>query len=255
MNLKLDISQSENYKSKSQIARILTENWVKNNIFCPSCGNERLNDFANNSPVADFYCKNCQAEYELKSKKDSFTLKIVDGAYGTMIERINSENNPNFFFLNYSSSELLVENFLVIPKHYFSDDIIEKRKPLSLNARRAGWIGCNILLHDIPISGKIFFIKDRIIISHDEVIKNWTKTSFLANQKNESRGWTIEVMKVLDKFPQRVFSLKDVYTYENELHKKFPNNNFVRDKIRQQLQILRGRGFIEFNGRGLYTKL
>jgi len=73
------------------------------NIFCPSCGNIKLNEFKNNAPVADFYCNNCSSEFGLKSKKDFLSKKIVDGAYNTMIERINSENNPNFFFLNYSS--------------------------------------------------------------------------------------------------------------------------------------------------------
>jgi type II restriction enzyme len=255
MNLKFDISVAKGYSSKSQIARVLTEKWVSANIFCPSCGNERLKDFANNSPVADFYCNDCKAEYELKSKKNSFTIKILDGAYGTMIERINSENNPNFFFLNYSSNDLVVENFLVIPKHYFIDDIIEKRKPLGPNARRAGWTGCNILLHNIPEFGKIYFVKNRNVKSQEEVITNWAKTSFLANQKKESRGWTIELMKVLERIHQRDFSLNDVYSYEPELQRKFPNNNFVKDKIRQQLQVLRDRDLIEFKGRGQYSKI
>ncbi|MFN3640822.1 MAG: DpnI domain-containing protein, partial [Flavobacterium sp.] len=99
MNLKFDLATADGYTSKSQIARVLTEKWVSQNIFCPSCGNEVLDEFANNSPVADFFCNRCKSEYELKSKKDSKSLKIVDGAFSTMIDRINSENNPNFFFL------------------------------------------------------------------------------------------------------------------------------------------------------------
>src|SRR5690606_15793473 len=138
MNLKFDMAISSGYINSSQIARVLTESWVKLNAYCPSCGNDELNQFSNNSPVADFLCTICKAEFELKSKKDSFTTRIVDGAYSTMIERINSENNPHFFFLNYSSKNLEVSNFLVIPKHYFIDNIIEKRKPLSSAARRAG---------------------------------------------------------------------------------------------------------------------
>ena len=101
MNLKLDNQICKSYKSSSQIARVLTETWVKENVYCPSCGNDILNNFANNSPVADFLCSSCFSEYELKSKKDSFSAKIVDGAYESMIQRINSENNPHFFFMNY----------------------------------------------------------------------------------------------------------------------------------------------------------
>jgi type II restriction enzyme len=76
-----------------------------------------------------------------------------------MIERLQSDTNPNFFFLNYTKN-YEISNFVVIPKHFFTSEIIEKRKPLSETARRAGWTGCNILLSPIPESGKIFYIKN-----------------------------------------------------------------------------------------------
>ena len=255
MNLNLDKSCADGYISSSQIARVLTEGWVKKNSYCPSCGNEYLNSFKNNAPVADFICSSCKSEYELKSKKNSFTLKIVDGAYQTMIQRINSENNPHFFFLNYSLQTLVVHNFLVIPNHYFIDNIIEKRKPLSEKAVRAGWIGCNILLQNIPSSGKIFLVKDGRIKKRENVIETWARTAFLGGQKKESRGWTIEILKVIEKISENEFNLKQVYQFENDLKKIFPNNDFVRDKIRQQLQILREKGLLEFKGNGLYKKV
>jgi type II restriction enzyme len=43
-----------------------------------------------------------------------------------------------------------------------------------------------------------------------------------------------------------------MYVFEEELRKKYPNNNFIKDKLRQQLQILRDRGYLEFVGRGIY---
>lgn len=69
MNLQFDIKLANKYNSNSQIARVLTENWVLNNSYCPSCGELPLNEFENNRPVADFYCKKCNEEFELKSKK------------------------------------------------------------------------------------------------------------------------------------------------------------------------------------------
>lgn len=254
MNLKLDDSLSKNYKSNSQVARVITESWVKNNIYCTSCGNDTLNNFANNSPVADFICSSCSSEYELKSKKETFSLKIVDGAYESMIRRINSENNPHFFFMNYSFKNLEVLNFIVIPKHYFIDDIIEKRKPLKNSARRAGWIGCNILLQNIPSTGKIFLIKNGTVENKQTVLSTWAKTSFLANQKIENRGWLIEILKIIDSIPSKEFKLSEMYYFENYLKEKFPRNNFVKDKIRQQLQILRDKGILEFKGGGIYKK-
>src|SRR3990167_8509168 len=131
MNLSFDKKLADNYTSQSQKIRVLTEDWVDNQIFCP----------------------NCEEDYELKSKKETIGNKLVDGAYHTMIERLQSSNNPNFFLLNYDLQNFEVLNFFVIPKHFFIPDIIEERKALSQTARRAGWIGCNILLQSIPQSG------------------------------------------------------------------------------------------------------
>ena len=100
MNLQFDTDLAKSYKSNSQIARVLTESWVLRNIYCPNCGEVSLNEYENNKPVADFYCAKCAEDFELKSKSGSFVSRIIDGAYSTMIDRINSDNNPNFFFLN-----------------------------------------------------------------------------------------------------------------------------------------------------------
>src|ERR1700690_4006989 len=143
MELRLPAEVGEGYSSSSQRIRVLTEYWVNRSAFCPNCGSV-LNRFDNNKPVADFYCQNCAEEYELKSKNGVLGKKIVDGAYSTMIERLTSDNNPNFFFLTYEKSTLEIRNFLTIPKYFFIPSIIEKRKALNATARRAGWIGCNI---------------------------------------------------------------------------------------------------------------
>lgn len=252
MNLNFNTTLATQYKSQSQAIRVMTEDWVKNEIFCPNCGNF-VTDFKNNSPVADFYCENCREEYELKSKKDSIGKKIVDGAYNKMIERLDSINNPNFFFLNYDLQSYKVQNFVVIPKHFFVPTIIEKRKPLSQNARRSGWVGCNILLSGIPESGKIFYIKNGETESKDVVLKNWQKTLFLRESKDANlKGWILDVMNCIDKLNKKYFTLDEIYNFENVLSKKHPENKHIKDKIRQQLQFLRDKGYLEFLDRGNY---
>ena len=69
MNLNFNKNLAANYKSPSQIIRVLSEDWVSNQSYCPNCSAEPLAEFTNNQPVADFYCANCNEEYELKSKK------------------------------------------------------------------------------------------------------------------------------------------------------------------------------------------
>jgi type II restriction enzyme len=48
------------------------------------------------------------------------------------------------------------------------------------------------------------------------------------------------------------FTLGEVYAREAALARLHPQNRFVRPKIRQQLQILRDLGFVEFLGGGIY---
>ncbi len=255
MILNFDTSIADNYTNNAQIARVLTENWVKTNGYCPHCGANHLNEYANNMPVADFFCGNCSEQFELKSKKGmTVGSKIVDGAYASMIERINSKDNPNFFFLTYDKSKWEVRNFMIIPKYFFVSDMIEKRKPLNQNARRAGWVGCNIDLRKVPESGRVFLIKETRIISKKDVCSKWKGTVFLKAKKSDAKGWILDVMRCVDAMHQDVFSLKDMYAFEDVLKEKYPDNRFVKDKIRQQLQLLRDKGLIEFAGNGVYKK-
>lgn len=254
MNLSFNTKLAEGYKSNSQIARLLTEDWVLNNSYCPCCGEIPLLEFENNRPVADFICNKCSEEFELKSKNGKLSNTITDGAYSTMIERINSENNPNFFFLTYTKN-WTVNDFLIIPKQFFTPEIIIKRKPLSENAKRAGWIGCNIDLSKVADSGKVFLIKNAQVIDAEIVNQSFNKTLFIREKSKESRGWILEILNCVDMIQKDSFSLEDVYKFEEKLKIKFPNNNFIRDKIRQQLQVLRDKGIIEFKSRGKYKKI
>ncbi|MBN8579902.1 MAG: restriction endonuclease [Anaerolineae bacterium] len=252
MELMLSSLLGSEYKNPTQKIRVMTEGWVNKSVFCPNCGST-LNRFENNSPVADFYCKKCAEEYELKSKNGEIGKKIVDGAYSTMIERLKSDNNPNFFFLTYNKSTFEIRNFLTIPKYFFVPAIIEKRKALSPTARRAGWIGCNIDVSNIPEIGKIFFIQNGIVKSKDEVLGKWSKTDFVkSTQSIESKGWLLDVLMCVEKIKHAEFSLEDVYTFEGVLKAKHPSNNNVKAKIRQQLQFLRDKEVIDFVGRGQY---
>ncbi len=252
MELRLPFEVAQNYLSPSQQIRVMTEDWVDNSIFCPNCGSD-LNNFKNNRPVADFYCKSCLEEYELKSKHGVIGKKILDGAYSTMIGRLESDNNPNFFFLTYDRIKLQVSNFLTIPKYFFIPDIIEKRSPLSITARRAGWVGCNIVMNNIPEFGKIFYVQNGVAKSKKEVLYKWSRTEFVKSTHDiEAKGWMFDVLVCVERIRKKEFSLDEVYTFESYLKAKHPLNNNIRAKIRQQLQFLRDRNVIDFVGRGNY---
>lgn len=143
MNLHLDETLGAQYKSKSQKIRVMSENWVGKNMFCPCCGNPHICGLKNNEPVADMKCNCCGEIFELKSKDGRIGNRINDGAYATMIARITSITNPALFIMRYSK-DYNVTDLTLIPKFFFVPHIIEKRKPPAPTARRAGWTGCNI---------------------------------------------------------------------------------------------------------------
>jgi type II restriction enzyme len=251
MKLGFEESQSS-YSSGSQNARVWTERWVKDWVYCPNCGSAKINQFPANRPVADFFCASCAEEYELKSQKTKFGPKVNDGAFRTMIERLSANNNPNLLLLNYSLATLSVMNALIVPKHFFVREVIEKRKPLAPTARRAGWVGCNILLHQIPESGKIYFVRNGLPEPKEAVLAKWQQTLFLRKQSAEARGWLIEVMKCVEALDKTEFDLDEVYAFETHLASIYPNNRHVKQKIRQQLQYLRNRDYLDFVSPGRY---
>lgn len=255
MNTSFNVSLADGYTSKSQIARVLTESWTKENMYCPVCGFSHVSKFPNNRAVADFYCCNCKSEFEQKSKNGAIGTKIADGAYDTFIERICSNNNPDFFVMSYSISKMSIESMYFIPKHFFVPEIVEKRKPLSLTAKRAGWVGCNILFDQIPKQGCIPIIQNGLPIDKSTVVAQVNKAQAVKIDDLSARGWLLDVLQCVNTIDNIVFPLSMVYGFESVLSRKHPHNNNIRAKIRQQLQLLRDMGVIAFEGNGTYRKL
>lgn len=67
-----------------------------------------------------------------------------------------------------------------------------------------------------------------------------------------ARGWTLDVLQIVSGFGQRTFTLSEVYGFEAHLAELHPENHRVREKIRQQLQVLRDLDFLQFLGQGKY---
>ena len=249
-----NLSLVDGYKSPSQKIRILSEDWVSREGYCPSCGRSIVR-MQNNRPVLDFYCTYCLENFELKSKKDKMATKIVDGAYKTMLDRLGSDTNPSLFLLNYQPQTWEIMNFVVIPKHFFIDDMIERRKPLKPTARRAGWVGCNILLDRVPQAGRIFIVRNKTVIPRKKVQEAWNQTLFLRKETPEMKGWILLTLKCIDAIQKPEFRLDEMYAFEENLKQEYPNNHHIKDKIRQQLQYLRDFGYLEFLGQGKYRKI
>ncbi len=249
-----DLTLATCYHSQAQKIRVMSESWVGDNLYCPCCGNPRIEHQTNNKPVGDFKCESCGEEFELKSKSGRLGKSITDGAYLTMIERISSCSNPHLLILNYAK-DLSVQNMLFVPKFFFVPAIIEKRKPLADTAQRAGWVGCNILIGDVPQQGKISLILSQQERNRREVIEDYKAAKGLHTSSLETRGWLLDVLNCVNAINDEYFELADMYDYVPQLKSKHQQNNNIEAKIRQQLQNLRDKGFVEFLGQGCYRKL
>jgi type II restriction enzyme len=176
----------------------------------------------------------------------------MDAVYSAMIRAIETGKTPNLFVLHYEPDAWSVRNLILIPSFAFSRSAIEKRPPLGPNARRAGWVGCNILLENIPDDARIPIITDGVSSEARSVRRQYSRLKPLAKLDVEKRGWTLDVLNVVHSLGKREFGLADVYSKEKHLARLHVGNRHVRDKIRQQLQVLRDIGLIEFLGAGHY---
>lgn len=238
--------------SHSQRARVLTEAWVAREVACPSCGASPLLKHPPNNPAADFCCPACREQYELKSIGRRHGRTIPGGAYQTMLGRVRSGENVNLVLLSYSRTRLQVTDLEVIPKQFITPNVIMARPPLGPTARRAGWVGCKILLHDVPTSGRISLLRNQVVEDPRHVRAQWARVTFVRERGAEGRGWLVATMRCIDTLATARFTLSDLYRMAPHLRNIFPNNHNIEAKIRQQLQILRERGYLRFLGQGHY---
>ena len=55
MDLHFNQELATGYHSGSQISRVLSEDWMEHNMFCPVCGAAVLGYYQANKPVADLF--------------------------------------------------------------------------------------------------------------------------------------------------------------------------------------------------------
>ena len=153
------------------------------------------------------------------------------------------------------------------------ESAVIKRKPLAATARRAGWVGCNIDLRRIAPEARIPIIAASSPTDPAQVRARYTRLKPIREIKTAQRGWTLDVLNIVRRLvsegraprdpnsgkmgrrgtpPSDSFTTSDVYAFTRELEKLHPDNRHVRDKIRQQLQVLRDLGLLRHVERGIW---
>ena len=106
-----------------------------------------------------------------------------------------------------------------------------------------------------------------VVVTPEEVRAQFKRIKPLKDIPIQMRGWTLDVLNVVaavcDRRKQlgahraplqswKEFTTADAYAFTRELEKLHPDNRHVRDKIRQQLQVLRDAGLLLHVGRGVW---
>ena len=254
MRLECDLTLAARYTSPTQIARVLSEGWYSCNGYCLSCESDQLSPTPANSKASDFTCEHCSERYELKAFKTEPARRLVDGAYEALLSRIHSGNVPTLVLMK-RDPQWRVESLSAIHHLFLTPEVVERREPLSPSARRAGWVGCNIRLDLIGADGRIPIIESGVPVDRRKAREQFRKFQPLRDIPPGVRGWTTLTLKTIRALGRSEFSLGEVYARESEFAARYPDNRNVRAKVRQQLQVLRDLGLLEFRGHGQYRLL
>ena len=239
--------------NSSQIARVMTERWTEQNFYCPACG-LKLSPYPTGTKVYDFYSSDCSEKFQQKSSAHPFSTSILGSEYETTLASVLSDLHPSLILLRCDYAKHVVQDISLIHRAYITPSCIIPRKPLASTARRAGWRGCMISLNEVPEAGRIEVVSSGIVRDKSLILEQWKKSSSFLTAKPELRGWLADVLQCVERCFE-TFSLANVYEFENRLATKHPDNHNIRAKIRQQLQVLRDMGFVEFLGSGEYRRV
>jgi type II restriction enzyme len=167
-----------------------------------------------------------------------------------MLAAVQQNTAPNLLILNYSRL-WTVQHLILIPSVFFTESVIERRTPLSEKARRAGWVGCNLLLSNVPDEARIPLVASAEIVAPHLVREKFGQHKRLESVDWHVRGWTLDVLKIANGLGPP-FTIEQIYEHESELSRLHPANRNIKPKIRQQLQVLRNLGYVDFLGKGRY---
>lgn len=254
MLLTCDMSVADGYTSESQKSRVLSEAWFLSNGYCLACDSDRLTATRANTKATDFICPSCRQSYELKATRHRLGRTIVDGAYEPLMNRILDGTAPTLMMLE-RNDQWMIDSLTAIHHLFLTPNVIVQRKPLSPTARRAGWIGCNIRLDQIALDARISVVGGGQPCEPRLVRSAFRRFDGLKEIAPSARGWTTLTLRMIRGLNKQEFSLSEVYAKEHSFAAMYPENNNIRAKVRQQLQVLRDLGYLEFCGQGFYRLL
>jgi len=136
------------WKTPSRIYGEACEYWISDNYACPACSVGALEKLTANEKSVDHRCNGCDELFQVKAHKKSFekrdgTIGFIGAEYRTTLSSLEEEKKWNLILVEYDKESSQIKKVGTVFKEDITKDNIIPRKPLSKNARRAGWQGCN----------------------------------------------------------------------------------------------------------------
>jgi type II restriction enzyme len=140
------------WKSNSRIIGRAAEIYSFKNIICQNCNEMNWLECDINAKSKDQICKNCGKKYQIKCKnttkklynniKKNNEFKTIGAEYNITLKSV--EDEIDYIIILYEKVNHNILNIIHIKSVDITCDNIIPRKPLSKNAKRAGWQGCNL---------------------------------------------------------------------------------------------------------------
>src|SRR5207247_5101658 len=107
-----------------------------------------------------FVCHKCGEEYQLKSKHGKLGARITDAAYSEALRAAERNAFPHLLLMQYAAIPGPVVTLQAVPGAFITPSALESRKALSSTARRAGWIGCDIIIGDLHQAARVAVVME-----------------------------------------------------------------------------------------------
>lgn len=243
------------HTSNTQRVRKISEGWFLAEGYCLNCNSPRVERTRASTEFRDFECPACGQGYELKSATRAHTSIVQDGGYNSMMRQVRAESVSALLLMPYDAN-WCVKRLLAVHPVFLTPAVVRKRpKPhLRPGTGKPYWM-CDLNLTVIPPDGKISVVQDAAPVDEAVVRAAYANSKRFADVPLERRGWAGLVLGAVRKIGKQEFTLHEVYAHEEAMRAAYPENSHVRPKIRQQLQVLRDLGYIEFLSRGEYRVL
>jgi type II restriction enzyme len=105
---------------------------------------------------------------------------------------------------------------------FLTPEVIEKRKPLSSAARRAGWVGCNIRLDLIAPDAQIEVVHKQNPTNPQLVREKFQQFNRLKSIALNSRGWATLTLRIVRSLNKPTFSLDEIYAKQQVFSASYP---------------------------------